>query len=253
MPTWKADQYLKFAAERTQPCRDLAARVAIANPRRAIDLGCGPGNSTEVLAARWPLTELTGLDSSAEMIERAGAAHPEWRWIAGGIEEWLAGEDCFDVVFSNAAMQWVPDHPGVFPRLMARVAAGGALAVQMPGNYGAEAHRSMRAVASRFPGTEKVREWFTHRMEFYYDLLAPLAARVELWATEYVHVMDGPEDIVEWYKGTGMRPFLDALSDDAERASFTAEYLAAIRQGYPARLDGRVLFPFRRLFLVAYR
>jgi trans-aconitate 2-methyltransferase len=253
MPSWKADQYLKFVAERTQPCRDLAARVAIANPRRAIDLGCGPGNSTEVLAARWTLAELTGLDSSAEMIERAGAAHPEWRWLAGGIEEWIDGEDCFDVVFSNAAMQWVPEHSSVFPRLMARVTAGGALAVQMPGNFDAEAHRSMREVASRFPGTDKVREWFTHRMEFYYDLLAPLAARVELWATEYVHVMDGPEDIVEWYKGSGMRPFLDALSDDAERASFTAEYLAAIRQGYPARHDGRVLFPFRRLFLVAYR
>ena len=253
MPSWKADQYLKFAAERTQPCRDLAARVAIANPRRVIDLGCGPGNSTEVLAERLPLAKVTGLDSSAEMIAKARAAHPQWHWQAGAIEEWADGVDGYDVVFSNAALQWVPDHHRVFPRLMARVTAGGALAVQMPGNFDAEAHRSMREVASRFPGTEKVREWFTHGMEFYYDLLAPLAARVELWATEYVHVMDGPEDIVEWYKGTGMRPFLDALSDDAERARFTAEYLAAIRQGYPARHDGHVLFPFRRLFLVAYR
>jgi trans-aconitate 2-methyltransferase len=253
MPSWKADQYLKFAAERTQPCRDLAARVAIANPRRVIDLGCGPGNSTEVLAERWPLAKVTGLDSSAEMIAKARAAHPQWHWQAGAIEEWADGVDGYDVVFSNAAIQWVPDHHHLFPRLMARVTAGGALAVQMPGNCDAEAHRSMREVASRFPGAQKVREWFTHGMEFYYDLLAPLAARVELWATEYVHVMDGPEDIVEWYKGTGMRPFLDALSDDAERARFTAEYLAAIRQGYPARHDGHVLFPFRRLFLVAYR
>jgi trans-aconitate 2-methyltransferase len=253
MPSWKADQYLKFTAERTQPCRDLAARVDVRNPRRVIDLGCGPGNSTEVLAARWPRAELTGLDSSAEMITRAGEAHPEWRWMAGEIEQWADGEDCFDVVFSNAAMQWVPDHQSVFPRLMARVAAGGALAVQMPGNIDAEAHQLMREVASRFPGTEEVREWFTHGMEFYYDLLSPLAARVELWATEYIHVMDSPEDIVEWYKGSGMRPFLDALSGDAERGRFTAEYLAAIRQGYPARPDGRVLFPFRRLFLVAYR
>jgi trans-aconitate 2-methyltransferase len=253
MPGWKADQYLKFAAERTQPCRDLAARVDVADPRRVIDLGCGPGNSTEALAARWPRAELTGLDSSAEMMERARGAHPQWRWIAGEIEQWADDDDSFDVVFSNAAMQWVPDHQSVFPRLMERVAAGGALAVQMPGNMDAEAHRSMREVASRFPGTEAVREWFTHGMEFYYDLLAPLAARVDLWATEYIHVMDSPEDIVEWYKGSGMRPFLDALSGDAERARFTAEYLAAICQGYPARPDGRVLFPFRRLFLVAYR
>ena len=253
MPTWKADQYLKFATERTQPCRDLAARVAVENPRRVIDLGCGPGNSTEVLPARWPLAELTGLDSSAEMIGRAHAAHPEWRWMEAAIEPWLDGEDCFDVVFSNAALQWVPDHLDAFPRLMARVAAGGALAVQMPDNFDAEAHRLMRAVASRFPAAASVREWFAHEAGFYYDALAPVAARVELWTTEYFHVMDGPDDIVEWYKGSGMRPFLDALSSDAERARFTADYLTALRGGYPARHDGRVLFPFRRLFIVAYR
>jgi trans-aconitate 2-methyltransferase len=253
MPTWEAEQYLRFAAERTRPCRDLAARVAIESPRRAIDLGCGPGNSTEVLAARWPKAEVTGLDSSPKMIERATATHPGWRWAACEIAEWSQGEDAFDVVFSNAALQWVPDHPGLFPRLMARVAAGGALAIQMPGNYDAEAHRLMRVVASHFPGTENVGEWFTHGMEFYYDLLAPRATRVDLWATEYFHVMDGPEAIVEWYKGSGMRPFLDALPGEKDRERFTAEYLAAIRRGYPARPDGSVLFPFRRLFIVAYR
>jgi trans-aconitate 2-methyltransferase len=253
MPSWKPDQYLKFAAERTQPCRDLAARVAIQNPRRVIDLGCGPGNSTEVLAARWPNSELTGLDSSADMIAKARGVHPEWRWCAGDIAEWTNGEDSFDVVFSNAAMQLVPDHPGVFPRLLTRVTPGGALAVQMPGNHDAEAHRLMRAVATRFPATENVREWFTHGIDFYYDSVAPLAARVDLWSTEYIHVMEGPEDVVEWYKGTGMRPFLDALPTDTERERFPAGYLAAIREAYPTRDDGRVLFPFRRLFIVAYR
>jgi trans-aconitate 2-methyltransferase len=253
MPGWKPDQYLKFAAERTQPCRDLAARTAIENPRRVIDLGCGPGNSTEVLSARWPAAELTGLDSSAEMIARARSLHNDWRWQAGDIAAWTDGEDRFDVVFSNAAMQWVPDHPRVFPRLMAHVAPGGALAVQMPGNFEADAHRLMRAVASGFPATDGVREWFTHGAEFYYDVLTPLAAGVELWFTEYIHVLDGPEGIVEWYSGTGMRPFLDALSTDAERERFKADYLAAIRGVYPARPDGRVLFPFRRLFMVAYR
>ena len=253
MPTWEAGQYLRFAAERTRPCRDLAARVALESPRRAINLGCGPGNSTEVLAARWPNAELTGLDSSPRMIERATAAHPGWRWASGEIAAWSQGEESFDVVFSNAALQWVPDHAGLFPRLMARVAAGGALAIQVPGNYDAEAHRLMRAVAAHFPGTENVVEWFTHGMEFYYDLLAPRATRVDLWATEYIHVMEGPEAIVEWYKGSGMRPFLEALAGERDRERFTAEYLAAIRLGFPARADGSVLFPFRRLFLVAYR
>lgn len=253
MPGWKPEQYLKFAAERTQPCRDLAARVAIENPRRVIDLGCGPGNSTDVLAARWPEAELTGLDSSAEMIAKARAAHPAWHWLPGDIAEWTNGQDCFDVVFSNAAMQWVPDHRSAFPQLLARVAPGGALAVQMPANFDAEAHTLMRAVASRYPAAAGVREWFTHDTAFYYDSLASLAARIDLWSTEYIHVMEGPSDIVEWYKGTGMRPFLDALSTGSDREAFTAEYLEAIRQAYPARPDGRVLFPFRRLFLVAYR
>ena len=163
MPGWKPDLYLRFAAERTQPCRDLAARIALENPRRVIDLGCGPGNSTEVLAARWPRTELAGLDSSAEMIARARSLHPGWQWLAGDIADWTHGEDRFDVVFSNAAMQWVPDHQSVFPRLMARVAPDGALAVQMPGNFEAEAHRLMRAVASRLSGdgwrSRMVRPW----------------------------------------------------------------------------------------------
>ena len=218
-----------------------------------IDLGCGPGNSTEVLAERWPQAELSGLDSSPDMIAKARGAHPEWRWCAGDIAEWTNSEDSFDVVFSNAAMQWVPDHQSAFPRLLARVAPGGALAIQMPANFEAEAHSLMRAVASNFLATASVREWFTHDTGLYYNSLAPLAARVDLWSTEYIHVMDGPEKIVEWYSGSGMRPFLDALPTDTERERFTADYLAAIREAYPARPDGRVLFPFRRLFIVAYR
>src|SRR5260370_16422287 len=132
MPSWKPDQYLKFAAERTQACRDLGARVSIQHPRRVIDLGCGPGNSTEVLAERWPRAELTGLDSSAEMIAKARSAHPEWRCCVGDIAEWTNSEDCFDVVFSNAAMQWVPDHPRLFPRLMSHVPPARPLPAQLP-------------------------------------------------------------------------------------------------------------------------
>ena len=186
------------------------------------------------------------------MIAKARSAHPGWRWLAGDIAQWTHGEDSFDVIFSNAAMQWVPDHPHVFPRLIAHVAPGRALAVQMPANYDAEAHALMRAVASRFPATNNVREWFTHETAFYYDSLAPLAARVDLWSTDYIHVMEGPGNIVEWYSGSGMRLFLDALPTHTEREAFTADYLAAIREAYPTRPDGRVLFPFRRLFIVAY-
>lgn len=259
MPTWNADQYLRFGDERTQPCRDLVARIALASPRRIIDLGCGPGNSTEVLAKRWPAAELTGLDSSPEMIDAARGMYPERRWVVRDIAAWATGDDGpFDVVFSNAAMQWVDDHATTYPRLLTRAASGGALAVQVPCNYGAPAHRLMRELAesdgwrARLPAGG-VREWHVHDPGFYYDVLAPHAARIEVWETEYLHVMAGPEAIVDWYKGTGLRPFLDALASDAERASFMAEYLELIRVAFPRRPDGRVLFPFRRLFVVAYR
>lgn len=256
---WNPDQYLRFAEQRTQPCRDLAARVDVAEPRTVIDLGCGPANSTQVLAKRWPHAELTGLDSSPQMIEAARRDLPGCRWLVGDIAAWSADEtDPFDVVFSNAALQWVPDHAAVYPRLMGQVAPSGALAVQVPFNYDAPPHRAARHLAAsatwreRFPPAG-VREWHVEPAARYYDLLAPHAARVDLWETEYVHVMPDPEAIVEWYKGTGLRPYLDALTDPIVRERFLAEYLEIIRPAYPPRADGRVLFPFRRLFVVAYR
>jgi trans-aconitate 2-methyltransferase len=252
MPSRDTSQYLRFAEQRTQPCRDLVSRVAL-DPRRIIDLGCGPGNSTQVLAERWPDAEITGLDSSAETIAKARSECAGRRWIAAEISEWAERTaDRYDLVFSNAALQWVGDHPGLFPLLLSHVEKGGALAVQMPGNWDAAAHRLMRNIAAQFPATEAAREWFTHSLGFYYDVFAPHAARIDLWATEYIHVMDSAEGIVEWYKGTGMRPFLDALTSEEERERFLALYLDAISEAYPPRTGGQVLFPFRRVFMVAY-
>jgi trans-aconitate 2-methyltransferase len=250
MPTWSPQQYLKFGEERSRPCRDLAARVEVAAPQRIIDLGCGPGNSAEVLSARWPRAAITGLDSSAAMIDVARAASPQCDWRIGEIPEWAEGDERFDVVFSNAALQWVGDHAVVFPQLLSRVAEGGALAVQVPGNYESAQHQLMREVARRFQ--LQVREWHTHDLDFYYDALAPRASRLDLWATEYLHVLPNLEAIVEWYKGSGMRPHLDALAGEAERERFQAEYLEGLRQIYAPQADGAVLFPFRRIFMVAY-
>jgi trans-aconitate 2-methyltransferase len=250
MPTWNPTQYLKFSEERTRPCRDLVARIALPPRARIIDLGCGPGNSTEVLAERWPDADFTGLDSSPDMIAKASATHPEWHWIAADIAQWASDStgDRYDLAFSNAALQWVPDHGSVFPRLLARACM---FAVQVPGNWDGPAHRTMREVAKRYPLDGRVREWFTHDTDFYYDTLARHATQLDIWATEYIHVLDNAEAIVEWYKGTGMRPFLEALPSDADRVRFTADYLEAIRPVYPPRPDGKVLFPFRRLFMVA--
>lgn len=250
VPTWNPHQYLKFAEERSRPCRDLAARVDVAAPRSVIDLGCGPGNSAEVLSARWPGAEITGLDTSAAMIEAARAGSPRWEWRIGDISAWAAGEERFDVVFSNAALQWVGDHAVVFPRLLSRVSEGGALAVQIPGNYTSPQHQLMREVAKRFE--LQVRGWHTFDLDFYYDALAPHVSRLDLWATEYLHVLPSVEAVVEWYKGTGMRPYLDALRSEGDRERFLSEYLEGLRGIYAAQADGAVLFPFRRIFIVAY-
>jgi trans-aconitate 2-methyltransferase len=259
MPTWDAEQYLRFNDERTRPCRELAARIAIAVPDRVIDLGCGPGNSTSVLAERWSKTELTGLDSSPEMIAAARQTHTHLTWLVGDIAAWAnKNHQTYDIVFSNAALQWVDDHATLFPKLLTHVVAGGALAIQMPANYDAPAHRIMRELAASedwrdyFPA-DGIREWHVHDLATYCDILAPVAAKVDFWQTEYLHIMEDAAAIVEWYKGTGLRPFLDALANDQQRSGFTAQYLEGIRRAYPVRRDGRVIFPFRRLFLIAYQ
>jgi trans-aconitate 2-methyltransferase len=256
MPTWNAAQYLRFADERTRPCRDLAAAVTLEAPRRIIDLGCGPGNSTAVLAGRWPEAEIVGLDSSEAMIAAARRDAPDRSFLVGDIAAWTS-EAPFDLVFSNAALQWVDAHEVVYPRLLAQVAPGGALAAQVPSNFDAAAHRAMRELAAR-PAWQgllggEVREWHVHPPAFYYDALAPRAARLDIWETEYLQVMPDAAAIVAWYKGTGLRPFLDKLPGEATRQRFLGDYLEAITAAYPARPDGRVLFPFRRMFVIAYR
>jgi trans-aconitate 2-methyltransferase len=253
MPDWNAAQYLRFSDERTRACRDLAARVP-GSPRSIVDLGCGPGNSTAVLAERWPDAAITGIDTSEDMLAAALRDYPAVEWCQADISEW-AYEDgpAFDLVFSNAALQWIPDHGALFPRLLARA---DLLAIQIPASSGEPAQRAIRDLAAAAPWRPRFREsiadWQTHDAGFYYDILAPVAARIDLWYTDYLHVMDGPEAIVEWYRGTALRPFLNALPPQ-DRDAFVAEYLDAIRPAYPPRPDGRVLFPFRRLFLLVRR
>jgi len=256
MPSWDSTEYLRFSSERTQPAIDLVARIGLAAPRRIVDLGCGPGNSTVVLARRWPAAALVGLDSSSSMIAAAQKAYPAQTWLAADIATWTAPAP-FDLVFSNAALQWVPDHARLIPQLFAQVAAGGAFAFQVPANFEAPPHRLMREVGAspawRAHFQPPPREWHAHAPEFYYDLLAPLASRVELWTTDYVHILDGVDGIVGWYRGTGLRPWLDALPDDSTREHFLADYRSALAPYFPPQPDGKVLFPFKRLFVVAYR
>jgi trans-aconitate 2-methyltransferase len=258
MPQWDAGLYLQFSTERTQPSIDLIQRIALADPQRIVDLGCGPGNSTEALRRRWPGASIAGLDSSVEMIEAARQAYPSGAWEVGDAARWSAREPC-DLVFANALLQWIPDHQRICRRLMEQVAPRGALAVQLPAeaHYESPVHREIRDV-SREPAwrdrLEAARTMFTHApAAFYYDTLRPLASRIDLWETTYYHVVAGPEALLDWYRGTGLRPFLEALAGDEERREFERKVLDRYIAAYPRQLDGRVLFPFQRLFFVAYR
>jgi len=254
--SWDPQLYLRFGADRTRPAVDLAARIEIAEPRRVIDLGCGPGNSTAVLRARWPSAELVGLDNDPEMLAVAEQSDPRVQWMRGDAATWETAAE-YDVVFSNAMLQWLPDHEAALPRLFDAVAPGGALAVQTPVHLQSPLHRHMVELADQPQWRDATRNArgaiVAHDAAFYYDILCRLASRIDLWVTEYCHIMDDPEAIVTWIRGTGLRPFLNALPSDEDRRQFETMLLERVKASYPRRRDGRIVFPFRRLFFVAYR
>jgi trans-aconitate 2-methyltransferase len=251
---WDPEIYLTFAAERTRPAAELLARVPLKAPRRAIDLGCGPGNSTALLAARWPQAEIEGLESSPEMLAKAKASGVRAKWIAGEVETWQPDAP-YDVVFSNATLHWIAGHRVLLPRLMGFVAEGGALAFQVPRNFHFPSHVLMRDVAESGPWAQKLtgaRRINVEEPETVFDILAPLAKSLDIWETSYLHVLEGEDPVLDWVSGTGLRPFLAPL-DASEREAFLADYRARLRQAYPRRADGKTLFPFKRLFAVAMR
>lgn len=256
MVTWNPEQYLKFAEERSRPCRDLIGRIALEMPGRIVDLGCGPGNSTAALVERWPVADITGVDNSADMIAAACGAYPRQQWIEADISSWKAAAPV-DLIFSNAALQWVGDHARLLPELMRMLNPSGALAVQMPANYyTATAQQLIRELAVSGPWRDKfpdeIRRWHCDEPDFYYGVLQGVSRKLDIWTSEYLHILNSPEDIVHWYIGTSLRPYLDILPA-ADRENFIAAYQNLITAGYPKQSDGRVLFPFRRLFFVAYR
>ena len=256
MNDWSARQYLKFEDERTRPPRDLLARVPLTYAARTFDLGCGPGNSTELLIERFPEAEVTGLDSSPDMLRQARERLPGRPFVQADLATWMPPERA-DLLFGNAVFQWVPDHTAVLQRLLAALPAGGVLAVQMPDNTSEPALALMQEVAHRgpyagHPALEHAARDGLPTPAGYYDLLRPHCTHIDIWHSVYNHVMAGPQGIVEWFKGSALRPFLDALDAD-RRGAFLTEYTAQIAKAYPAQFDGQVLLRFPRLFIVAVR
>jgi trans-aconitate 2-methyltransferase len=253
---WSARQYLKFEDERTRPPRDLLAQVPLKSARCVIDLGCGPGNSTELLLERFPHAQVIGLDSSPDMLRQARERLPNCEFAHADLADWSPPERT-DLLFGNAVFQWVPDHPAVLHRLLAALPAGGVLAVQMPDNTEEPGLALMREVAAEGPWAAPLALARAARDDLptpaaYYDLLKPLCARLDIWHTVYNHVMAGPSAVVEWFRGSALRPFLSPL-DEEMRRGFLAEYAARIARAYPPLQDGRVLLRFPRLFILAVR
>jgi trans-aconitate 2-methyltransferase len=251
MPTWDDKQYAKFLDARTRPARELLGRVPLEAASRVVDLGCGPGNSTQLLWERWPNAKVTGVDNSPEMLRGARESYPSVEWVQSDLRAYRP-ETPIDVLFANAVFQWLPDHERLLSDLLGWLKPGGAFAFQMPYNANEPTHRWMRELPG--PWSEKLksvkRDAPVETPAFYYDVLAPLAKSVDIWQTRYEQVMPDATAIVEWVKGTGLRPYLEALAGE-ERDAYLKAYLQAVDGSYPVRKDGKRLFPFPRLFVVA--
>lgn len=255
MSKWDPTQYLAFGRERMQPALDLLARIPLEDPKTIVDLGCGPGNVTGALKARWPGAKVTGVDGSPEMLERARAEDPETAWVEADMNDWTP-EAPVDLIYSNAALHWLENHAAVFPRLVEQLAPGGFLAAQMPRNWFAPSHTIITEVVTEGAWRETLQPLLrpnpTGAPEDYYEILAPVTASLQIWETEYCQILEGENPVAEFVKGSQLKRFLDAL-EEGPRADFWALYRERIAAAYPKRSDGKTLFPFRRLFIIAGR
>ena len=272
---WDPGQYHRFSDHRRRPALELLARVPPIEPRLAVDLGCGSGEITRLIAERWPGAAVQGVDNSPDMLARARAGDEEGatgegrgkgeaagiEWVEADVAAWSPASPP-GLLYANASLQWVDGHAALFPRLLRSLAPGGVLAAQMPLSREARSHRLMHEVlAGGGPGgaplgTEALRREIARRWVLgpaeYFDLLAAGAARIDVWTTEYLQALEGEDPVLEWVSGTGLRPILNGLAGE-ERERFLDRYRAALRDAYPRRPDGVTLYPFRRLFIVAVR
>ena len=255
MTTWNPIQYLRFGNQRLRPALDLLARIPLDAPANVYDLGCGPGTATVYLKARWPDAHVSGVDGSPEMLARAREEHADIDWQEADLRSWQP-ETAPDLLYSNATLHWLGDHETLFPRIASLLGDGGVLAVQMPRNFGEPSHTTIFDTIRAHDWVDRLLplldERPTHEPTFYYDLLRPHFATLDVWETQYYQVMEGEHSIVEFTKGSYLRPILNTL-DEGEAQAFLCEYAERVGPSYPRRPDGTTLLPFRRLFIVATR
>jgi trans-aconitate 2-methyltransferase len=253
--SWDPAQYLKFAGERMRPALDLLAHIPVEALQAVADLGCGAGSLAPMFLARWPQAKLTGVDSSPEMLAKARAEHPRAQFVQADIGRWRPAAPV-DVLYSNAALHWLEGHERLIPGLLEAVRPGGFLAIQMPRNFNAPSHTTIVETIEQGPWRARLepvlrREPVAAPGE-YWRMLKDRAARLEIWETEYLQVLTGENPVAEYTKGTWLKQFLDRLQEP-ERSAFEADYRRRVAAWYPPEADGRTLFPFRRLFIVAQR
>ncbi|MBM11882.1 MAG: trans-aconitate 2-methyltransferase [Chloroflexi bacterium] len=255
MTDWNPAQYLRFGGERLRPALDLMTRIQLDSPETVYDLGCGTGTITGILKERWPESKVTGVDSSASMLERTRDVETGVYWQHADLNDWRPDSPA-DVVYTNAALHWLDNHEQLFPRLMGVVKPGGVLAVQMPENFSAPSHTSIADTVREGAWRERLapfqREQPVSEPSFYYDMLSPLSSSIDMWETTYMHILEGEDPVVEWTKGTMLRPLLDNLSPE-EGEEFVASYTKKVAKAYPRRANGKTVLPFKRLFIVAVK
>lgn len=254
MNNWNANQYLKFKKERTQPAIDLTKRIEMQNPKEIIDIGCGPGNSTKVLSDIFPDSFVTGADNSPEMLKAASKTYPELNFIMLDAASELENiQKKYDIVFSNACIQWIPDHDILLKNMMDMLNDGGTLAVQVPMNFEQPIHKIIRHTAESEKWSSKImhmRVFHTLDVSGYHSILSQISSDFTIWETIYMHRMESHQSIIEWYRGTGMRPYLSQLSDD-DKAEFENDILSEIKKQYIPEENGEIIFKFSRLFFIS--
>jgi trans-aconitate 2-methyltransferase len=253
--TWDPGTYLSFNAERTRPAIELASRIPLVAPRIVVDLGCGPGNSTAILAHRWPAAQIVGVDNSIEMLAAARTSNVRAQWHQADLASWTSREPV-SLIFSNAAYQWVDNHANIFPRLMGLLEPKGVLAVQMPRNFDAPSHVSLREIADNPKWRSKVvhlnRTRPVAEPTEYYAMLSGRASTIDIWETEYLQALDGEDAVFKWVSGTALVPYSSALEEE-DRKGFLNAYRERLAHLYPRLSNGKTLFPFKRIFIVATR